>query len=193
MQIIQSPSKNFYVGRKGYKPELIVVHCTDGNAPGDFNWLRGEGGSRVSSSYYISPAGDVHQLVDDANGAWHAGNVLNPTAKLLKKNAFGITVNPNYYSLGIEVSLLGSQAIGHKQWASLKELVAHLAGKHGIVIDRDHVIGHKEIYAAKTCPGKIDVDALVRELQAAPAPVPPPIMVDKEAFKNQIINYIKSL
>jgi len=188
MQIIQSPSKNFYIGRNGYKPELIVVHCTDGSAPGDINWLRGiDPRSQVSSNYYIAPLGVVHQLVDDANGAWHAGRILNPTFKLFK----GANINPNYYTIGIEVSLLGSQQIRAEQWASLKKLVSFLAGKHGIPVDRDHIIGHKEIFSGKTCPGTINVDQLVVEL-AAPAPVPP-TMVDKEALKLQIINFIKSL
>lgn len=190
MNIQQSPSKNFYNGRFGYKPELIVVHCTDGAYPSDLNWLRGASNPPVSSSYYISPSGEVHQLVDDANGAWHAGVVSGPTAKLLKRNTAGVVINPNYYTLGIEVSLRGNEEIRQEQWASLKELVSHLAAKHGIPIDRDHIIGHKEIRNTKTCPGLISVDKLVAELVQ---PLPPSNMVDKEELKNKIINYIKSL
>lgn len=189
MNIIQSPSKNFYNGRFGYKPELIVVHCTDGFFPSDLAWLRGASNPSVSSSYYIAPDGTTHQLVDDANGAWHAGRVLNPTAKLLKPG-----INPNYYSIGIEVSLKPPATIQPEQRTSLKELIRELAARHGIPIDRDHIIGHKEIFSGKTCPGTINVDQLVADMAVpAPVPVPPPVMVDKEVFKKTIINYIQSL
>ena len=193
MNIIQSPSKNFYNGRFGYRPELIVVHCTDGSYPSDLDWLRGTSNPPVSSSYYVAPDGAVHQLVDDANGAWHAGRVLNPTAGLLKKNAAGEVINPNYYTLGIEVSLRPPAVAGPAQYDALKDLIKYLANKHAISIDRQHIIGHKEIYSGKTCPGTIDVTKLVADLSVAPVPVPPSNMVDKEEFKKKIINYIQSL
>ena len=189
MNIIQTPSKNFYNGRFGHKPELIVIHCTDGFFPSDLQWLTVTSNPPVSSSYYVAPAGGIHQLVDDANGAWHAGRVLNPTAKLLKKNTAGVVINPNYYSIGIEVSLKPPAFVQPDQWKALKELIVHLATKHNIPIDRDHIIGHKEIYSAKTCPGTINVDRLVLELQTPPSTG----LVDKEEFKNKIINYIKTL
>lgn len=192
MQIIQSPSKNFYNGRFGYKPELIVVHITDGYYPGDLNWLRGASVPPVSSSYFIAPDGTTHQLVDDANGAWHAGRVDHPTAKLVVARP---GINPNWYSIGIEVSLKPPATIQPEQRVSLKELIRELCAKHGIPIDRDHIIGHKEIFSLKTCPGSVNVDQLVAELAqpTPPVPVPPPVMVDKEAFKKTIINYIQSL
>jgi len=190
MNLVRSPSKNFYNGRFGYKPELIVVHCTDGYYPGDLNWLRGASDPPVSSSYYIAPDGTAHQLVDDANGAWHAGRVLNPSAKLVVARP---NINPNWYSIGIEVSLRGNENIRQLQWDSLKKLVRYLAGKYNIPVDRDHIVGHREIFSAKTCPGLINIDQLVAELnQAEPLPIPPNL-VDKEELKSKIINYIKTL
>lgn len=185
MQIIQSPSTNHYNGRNGYKPELIVVHITDGYFPGDLNWLRGASQPPVSSSYFIAPDGTAHQLVDDANGAWHAGRILNPTFKLFK----GMNINPNWYTIGIEVSCKPPAVPTPAQMIVLKQLIKELCVKHNIPVDRDHVIGHKEIFSAKTCPGPINMDQLVAEM----AVVPPPTMVDKEEFKKKIINYIQSL
>ena len=98
MQIIQSPSPNFY-SRGGYGPEVIVVHVTDGLFPGDLNWLRNPK-SQVSSHFLIAPDGTVHQLVAEANAAWHAGRVQNPTAPL-KKN-----VNPNLYCVVVGTRIL---------------------------------------------------------------------------------------
>jgi len=193
MQIIQSPSKNSY-SRQGYKPELIVIHCTDGFFPGDLNWLRNTSGqSQVSSHYVISPAGAVHQLVDDSLAAWHAGRDFNPTARLLKKNSLGSIINANFYSIGIEISLKPPVIAPAVQWQAIKELVQYLATKHGIPLDRDHIIGHKEIFGKKTCPGTINVDQLVAELQPKP-PVPPPAPEwNKEEYRRTIINFIKNL
>ncbi|MCR4307371.1 MAG: N-acetylmuramoyl-L-alanine amidase, partial [Candidatus Berkelbacteria bacterium] len=137
MNIIQSPSKNFYNGRFGHKPELIVVHITDGYFPGDLNWLRGASNPPVSSSYFIAPDGTAHQLVDDANGAWHAGRILNPTFKLFK----GMNINPNWYTIGIEVSCRPPAVPAVAQMNSLKELIKELCVKHNIPVDRDHIIG----------------------------------------------------
>src|SRR5438094_7566 len=52
-------------------------------------------------------------------------------------------------------------------------LVMEICNRWSIAIDRDHVIGHREIYARKTCPGTwIDLDdfvARVRRLALDPA------------------------
>ncbi len=186
MQILQSPSKNYFKGRSGYKPELIVVHCTDGAFPGDLNWLKGGGTSQVSSHYLVAPSGEVYQLVQDEDVAWHAGVVVEPSARLLKPG-----VNPNLYTIGIETSLRPNARMTEAQECALKELVKLVAERHGIPLDRDHVIGHKEIRATKSCPGTISVDKLVMELQSPPDV--PSNMVDKETFKRTIINFIKTL
>lgn len=187
MNIIQSPSLNFG-NRQGHKPEVIVIHATDGFFPGDLEWLRGAPGSQVSSHYLIAPEGTVYALVDDFKTAWHAGLVVNPTAPL-KMEGLGI-VNPNLYTLGIETSLKIPGTIKAEQWAMLKELVRSLCEKHQIPIDRKHIWAHKEIRADKACPGSIDVNKLVQELAAIP---PPPVAVDKEAIKKQIISLLNQL
>lgn len=158
--ITYSPSPNFYE-RNGYKPELIVIHCTDGNFPGDKEWLISPK-SQVSAHFLIAPNGETYQLVDPKKAAWHAGRVDKPTAKL-KKNFVGSYVNPNLYSIGIEVSLRPPQEMPVEQRGTLVDLVRTLAKEYSIPLDRDHVVGHREIYSLKTCPGTIDVDSIVKE------------------------------
>lgn len=182
MNITQSPSPNFY-SRQGYKPELIVVHVTDGYAHGDLHYLQNPnppgGVGPVSAHFYIDPAGAIHQLVREDQGAWHAGRVLNPTAKLLKKNWLGQHVNPNYYTVGIEVSCKPPVEPTPAQMVSLKWLIGnHLKTLLNVTIDRDHIIGHREIFAGKTCPATLNVDKLVTELM--------PPAVDRVATVKQI-------
>lgn len=191
MNIVKSPSPNFY-SRQGYKPELIVVHITDGYFPSDLEWLRNPSPpppvGPVSSHDLIAPNGDVHELVDWQNGAWHAGRVLNPTAKFLKKNWLGSYINPNFYSYGIEVSCKPPAVPTPAQFESLKQRIKDRLALFALPVNRDRVVGHHEIFSTKTCPAPIDVDKLVIELVA-----PPPNMVDKEAFKLKIIEAIKNL
>lgn len=189
--ITQSPSPN-YGARAGYKPEIIVVHCTDGHYPSDLAYLRNPdpGGvvGPVSAHFLIAPSGEIHQLVQTDFSAWHAGRVLNPTAKLKKG------VNPNLYSIGIEVSLVSTDKASKAQTTSLKALIAYLGETHHIPLDREHVIGHREIYAAKTCPGTIDVSSLlpvkepeIVEAVIVPPPAPPPAPAPRKLSTAELV------
>lgn len=182
---IQSPSPNFN-SRNGYVPELIVVHCTDGYFPSDMQYLQnpdpGSVVGPVSAHFVIAPNGDIHQLVDTANAAWHAGRVLRPTATLKPG------VNPNYYSIGIEVSMVSTDQATAKQGVSLRALIVELGTKYHIPLDRKHVIGHREIYAEKTCPGTIDVATLLPK-----PPVAPPVFVPTVPYETAVANLKKSL
>lgn len=190
MNIVQSPSPNHWVGRSGYKPEILVVHCTDGFWPSDKEWLRNPV-SQVSSHYIISPTGEVHQLVQNVNVAWHAGRVDKPKVPL-KQNAVGAYINPNYYSIGIEVSLRPPNLIPEVQRTALLGLLKQLATEFSIPIDRTHIVGHREIYSLKTCPGPIDVDGLVASLTTPTVP-PAPGTNNNAAIKAQIIALVNQI
>ena len=181
MNIIQSPSPNFN-SRGGSIVDTVVIHCTDGTFPGDLGWLRNTA-SQVSSHYLVAPNGDIHQLVAEKDRAWCNGRVDKPTAKL-KKNMVGGYVNPNDYTVSIEVSTRATDGIPVVQREALKALVKDICTRNGIPVDRDHIWGHKEIYSLKTCPGTISVDMLVKDL--APAE-------DKEAIKQQIRDLLAKL
>ena len=104
MNIIQSPSPNY--GTNSLKKDLIVLHKTLGIFPTDLGWMRNPT-SNVSAHYYINRVGEIHQLVKTDNVAWHSGVVNNPSelAKtILRKNIWGYYINPNRYSIGIELS-----------------------------------------------------------------------------------------
>ena len=180
MQFIQSTSPN-YDSRGKYNPEIIVIHCTDGYWPSDKEWLRSSR-SKVSTHFIISPEGEVHHLVQVIDRAWHVGVYKGYTAPL-KKNAWGRVINPNQYTVGIEVSLKPPEKMGQKQKESLLVVLRYLGEIWGIPLDRKHIWGHKEINAGKTCPGTIDVDDIVRELG----------FVNKDRIKKQIITLLDKL
>lgn len=187
MKVIQSPSPN-YANRNGYKPELVVVHCTDGYFPGDLKFLqdpKGGAAGPVSSHYLIAPNGDVHQLVQEDKMAWANGRVDKPTAKL-KKDLLGKYVNPNLYSISIEVSVRAKEQISTAQDASLKLLIQDICTRNDILQTRDNIIGHREIYSLKTCPGTIELMKYVKIAAGQP-------VEDREQIKQQIRDLLNKL
>jgi N-acetylmuramoyl-L-alanine amidase len=53
-------------------------------------------------------------------------------------------------------------------YQSSAALVRDICARWSIPIDRDHIIGHREIYGHKTCPGPVvDLDRLVKMARGA--------------------------
>lgn len=150
---------NFTKGRKGWTPDRIVIHVTEGSEQATESWFDAEE-SDVSSHFINSKKGVIKQEVELSDSAWTQGRVFNPTAKIVTERQ---NVNPNYYCISIEHEGDGKEPLTPEQKISTVWLIRYLVGLYPkILIDRDHILGHREIYAKKTCPGKIDVDELVR-------------------------------
>jgi hypothetical protein len=105
-----------------------VIHVTEGSFWGSVRWLRNRR-SHGSSHYVVSRGGHVVQLVSTSDVAWHAGNRW-----------------VNRHSIGIEHE--GYTARGgftRAQYEASARLVAYLASRAGLPLDRRHVIGHDEV------------------------------------------------
>ncbi len=152
----QRTSPNKAAGRNGQKPEAIVLHVCDGTFEGSLNWLISRR-SAVSVHFLISKKGEIVQLVQCEDTAWHAGVVKNPSWKLLKQG-----LNPNLYTLGIELAGLATEKPSQSQIWATGRLVSELAAQFNIPIDGDHIIPHRWINGGKTCPGyNINVDVII--------------------------------
>jgi len=157
------PSHNYSTGRHGYTPIAIVIHIMEGTLEGTDSWFQNLD-SKVSAHFGIGKNGNIHQYVAQANTAWHAGRVYNPTWKLIKSSGDKGEpyINPNFYTFGIEHEGDEKSDWTDEMYQSSSELIASLAKKWNIPLDRDHVIGHHEIYALKTCPGfVVDLNKLI--------------------------------
>lgn len=158
MRVDRFQTPHVIVGRSGRHPSMIVVHTTDGTFEGTVDWFsRPESG--VSAHYLVGLDGRLAQFVDEADGARHAGRVRDPSVLLPGPD-------PNLDSIGIEFED-GRDPDGADRGDALyragARLIRESAARWRIPLDRDHVVGHKEIYAPKRCPGNLDVDRLVRE------------------------------
>lgn len=154
---------NYADGRHSpYAVDLIVIHVTEGDAAAVMSWFDNPQAD-VSAHYMVRKDGVVVQFVDEGDTAWHAGRVHGCTASLVLDRQ---PANPNGYSIGIEHEGDGTHELTDRQRASSVALIRDIAARHHIPITREHIVGHREIYDLKSCPGAIDVDRLVREAAA---------------------------
>lgn len=158
----QVPSPNFTKGRNGYNPEAIVIHIMDGTLTGTDSWFQNPA-SQVSAHLGVGQSGEVHQYVDFANSAWHTGRVNAPVWRLIKTNANGGYINPNQYTIGIEHEGQADMDWSDAMYNASAQVIHDLSATFNIPLDRDHIIGHHEIYSLKTCPGsKVDLNRLIQ-------------------------------
>ena len=148
---------NRRAGRRGGRPRGVVIHTTDGTFDGTAAWFTTPD-SGVSSHYLVGLDGRVAQFVEEADTAFHAGRVVRPALDLAGRE------DPNDWTIGIELEDGGDP--GHvartpEQLQAAARLLREIARRWEIPLDSEHVIAHREINADKTCPGNVDLDALI--------------------------------
>jgi N-acetyl-anhydromuramyl-L-alanine amidase AmpD len=171
--------------------EGVAIHVTEGDRDSVLNWF-GNKSADVSSHYLVCTNGARYQFVDEDDIAYHAGRVVSPTARIVLDRP---GVNPNRYLIGIEHEGTGKTELTPKQRESSLELSADIMTRHPkIQPDRYHFVGHHEIFAPKSCPGAISVDAYVVALNqrisgtSAPAEKNPrPLTVWSTYFRDWLI------
>lgn len=148
-----------FSSRHGEEPLAIVIHIMEGSLSGTDAWFNADA-SKVSAHYGVGMGGDIHQYVDEKNAAWHAGRTTpEATFRFLKEKP---GVNPNRYTIGIEHEGFAETSWSEEMYNASAALIRDICHRWGIPIDRDHIVGHREIYTHKTCPGdKVDLDKLV--------------------------------
>jgi N-acetylmuramoyl-L-alanine amidase len=161
MDMTQCPSPNF--DERRLPVSMIVLHYTGmPDAEGALARLMSpEAG--VSAHYLVKEDGEVIQLVDEENRAWHAG----------KSYWRGIT-DVNSASVGIEIvnpgHEFGYRNFPDEQIASVIPLVADIKERHGI--GRGNIVGHSDVAPGrKEDPGELfPWGALAKRRLALPSP-----------------------
>src|SRR6195256_5317381 len=123
-------TNNYEVGRSA-PIVAIVIHETDGTWTSAINTFRNPR-ARVSSHYLIRAyGGAIIQFVAESDTAFHARSA-------------------NPWTIGIEHEFYPRLGIWHTdaQYRSSAALVCAIARRYGIPIDRDHIVGHRELAGA---------------------------------------------
>ena len=120
---------NYDAGRDDASIDYIVIHYT---AISYARTLKAFNipASYVSAHYVIRGDGHIAQIVGEADTAWHSGNLYF-----------------NEHSIGIELELddLTNPAFTAEQYYAAAALACAISARHGIPLDRAHVIGHNEV------------------------------------------------
>ncbi|MGR3343059.1 MAG: N-acetylmuramoyl-L-alanine amidase [Paracoccaceae bacterium] len=141
MKITSHPSPNFGERRLGATPDLIVLHYTAMTSAKAAIARLCDPKKEVSAHYLVSPTGNVIQLVDDAQRAWHAG-----------AGSWGGCSEINSRSIGIELANDGYSAFPVAQMNFLEKLLGAVMDRWNIPPER--VIGHSDMAPGrKSDPG----------------------------------------
>lgn len=161
-------SINHTPARGGMAIDMVTIHVTEGSAASVRSWFAAPA-AQVSAHYMVCVDGAIDQFVREEDQAWHNGRVDHPTAPLVVARP---NVNPNRFSVGIEHEGTGTAPLTAPQRAASVALIRDICTRRRIPFDRTHIVGHREVFSRKTCPGAIDVDALVREATPGAKPAP---------------------
>ena len=107
--------------RDNARPDLVVIHYT---AMADCDAAERVLCSpvyEVSAHYLITTQGEVIQLVDEADRAWHAG-----------AGAWGSVTDVNSRSIGIELSNIGTAPFAASQMDALETLLLGIMDRWSI-------------------------------------------------------------
>ncbi|MGW5657659.1 N-acetylmuramoyl-L-alanine amidase [Streptomyces humi] len=119
----------------GIRIDSIVIHDTETSYDTAVSLFQQAGGS---AAHYVmrSSDGAVTQMVPTKDLAFHAGNY-----------------STNMHSIGIEhegYAAHGATWYTEAQYEATADLVAYLAARFGIPLDRQHVIGHDNVAGPKS-------------------------------------------
>ncbi|MEA2366266.1 MAG: spore germination protein [Thermoleophilaceae bacterium] len=165
MRVQRLEASGYERGRRGRRPRGVVVHTNAGSFESTVAWFA-NAESGVSAHYLVGLDGRVAKFVDEGDTARHAGRVEGPTTPLFDGD------DPNLYTIGIEFEDGGDPldvARTEAQYRAGAELLRRIARSWEIPLDRNHVVGHRELLARKDCPGNLDIDRLL-ELARAGSP-----------------------
>lgn len=201
MNISFQQTPNYAVGPT--KKAVVVLHFTLGSYVGAVSWLLNANRPNRSSAHFVigRKEGEITQLVRITDVAWHAGAVSNPNErakKIMRKNLDGTYVNPNQYTIGIELAAgydvdqdgvvePNENDITEWQYQQLTELVKSFANNPdtSFVLDEKNIVIHGDIADYKEKPEIVRTELLKRLFPVQPA--------NKDLIKSQIINLLNQL
>jgi hypothetical protein len=140
-QFVAAHSSNYTNASRGPSDiDYVVIHTVQGSYSGCISWFQNSA-SNVTAHYVVrSSDGQVTQMVDEEDIAWHAGNwTYNERSVGIEHEGY-VSEPSTWYTTAMYE---GSAA-----------LTADIALRNGVSIDRSHIIGHVEVPGAThTDPG----------------------------------------
>lgn len=175
---------NYRKGRGGLSPVAVVLHTMAGCMAGTRDWYKNPA-AKASAHYGIGFDGAIDQYVSEDDSAYACGAINRPTWPLI-----GLMggVNPNRWTINVELEGYPGDPITSAQMISLLWLVRDICGRHPIPMDGDRIVGHYRIDSVNRpeCPGpRLDFNRLFIDLKGANKPA---VAVDDSVVYGEIID-----
>ncbi|MEP6340706.1 N-acetylmuramoyl-L-alanine amidase [Parasphingorhabdus sp.] len=145
METIWTPSPNF--DQRKLPVTILVMHYTGmKDAASAINWLANPD-AKVSAHYVVTEDGQIVQMVNEENRAWHAGRGYWRGIEDVNSASIGIEiVNPGHE--------WGYVPFPEEQMDSVTRLASEIVGRHNIA--KSNIIGHSDLAPArKQDPGEL--------------------------------------
>jgi N-acetyl-anhydromuramyl-L-alanine amidase AmpD len=115
--------------RRGVAIDRVILHTTEGSARSALGWFA-DSRAKSSAHYLVTKAGEVVELVDEEDCAYHAGNLAW-----------------NRSSIGIEMEgrCAEKATFTAEMLRALVELCGGICERHGLTPDPSHFYGHDEV------------------------------------------------
>lgn len=126
-------------GRSGRNIQMIAIHHMAGVLTAEQCGSIFQGSRQASAHYGIGNDGKIAQYVDEANTAWTNSN--------WDSNCKSVTIETSNDKVG------GDWTVGDKVLNSLIKLVADIAKRNNIVLEKGKTVVWHSMYVATTCPG----------------------------------------
>lgn len=148
--------------RQGAKIDTILLHHMAGTDAAGVVHLMETGARQVSANYAIGRDGHAWGVVPEEERAWTSGasgDGGRGAAWDRRSITFEIADDVAGDAHGWPISAASFDKVAH--------MIADIAHRYGIPLDRDHVIGHRELWTRyrasypTACPGSLDLDAIV--------------------------------
>ncbi len=137
-QLLFIPSPNFYP-KTDRKVDKIIIHITQGSFKSALQWFKMKQ-SQVSAHFLIGREGQAVQMVALKDVAWHA--------RPWNTRSIGIE-HEGFYKYQRKTT-----EFTEEQYLTSARIVKELCERFQIPMDREHIIGHREVPdVKKTCPG----------------------------------------
>ncbi|TCU48351.1 N-acetylmuramoyl-L-alanine amidase [Curtobacterium sp. PhB146] len=160
-------------GRENATIDMVILHHSATTNTDQVLQMMTSGSRRVSANYVVKDRRIVG-VVPEEWRAWTSGGTTDG-GKGAAFDRRAITFEIQNASNG------GSWPVSAESHESVAQLVADFHRRYGVKLDRDHIVGHRELYTrwgasyATACPGGLEMDAIVKraaELVAGGTPAP---------------------
>ncbi|WP_162451419.1 N-acetylmuramoyl-L-alanine amidase [Phytoactinopolyspora mesophila] len=137
---VAAHSSNYRVANRpnDHAIDRVVIHTAQGTYAGTISWFQNSS-SNVSAHYVVrSSDGQVTQMVRHKDVGWHVGSSNNRSIGIEHE---GWVDNSSWYT--------------EQMYRSSAALTRYICNRHGLPLNRAHIVGHNEIPdATHTDPGR---------------------------------------